>query len=1030
MLVQPGGEPSPCAVRPSTPRVPRGRAVFRGDAAGAVAAAVADHYGTAEAAHVERSRTLQRWYRHEGALVAAWVVECFASHPGSTTGDAFRTVLAGDTGQVLERVDLTADDAFTYRVFAEATGERRPFDGPTVDPTPNAAGVPNGSFPPFVLPSLVTVASLNHLADPWLPPGATDTRGNNVDAYADVNAPSGLSNGDFRATATAANTFDRTYDTSGEPLSSQAQQMAAITALFYTTNYLHDFWYDAGFTEAAANAQQDNYGRGGVAGDPLLAEAQDNANAGSRNNANMATPSDGMSPRMQVFLWSGDDERTLTLQPQNRTPPTGTAAFGAINFDTTAPLVLGVDGAGADPNDACTALANDVAGKIVLVNRGQCSFELKALNVQSAGGAGVIIANNQNAANPPQMPGDATINTPITIGVLSVTMAEGALIKQELAAGAVTATTHRRRGIELDGALDATIVAHEYGHYLHHRLSQCDSTSMCRAMSEGWGDLTALVLQSRAGDPPGGAYPFAVYATRGFSDDAAYFGIRRAPYSTDLAINGLSFRHMADGEPLPSNQPFLRFGANSEVHNAGEVWAAILWDAYQAVIERGPTFEEARGRMARYLVGGLLMSPPEASPIEVRDALLAVIRATDHGDHDAVIAAFARRGMGSCAVAPPRFSSTFAGIVESTQVAGRAQLGTAVLDDALATCDGDGILDNGERALLTVPVTNRGHAPLTDLRIALSTVTTGLSVVATAGDGAEARIASLAPDETVPVTFEVSYRGAGTPTLGVLAVAITSRDGCAVDAIPPITMRLDADDIPAALATDTFDAATSVWSPAGTAPGLWKHERKTALDGQWHGLDAGFPSDTSLVSPPLQADAQKPLVIAFSHRHDFESSPSADFDGGVIEVTTDGGATWVDVATLVPLSYGHTLTELGNNPLAGRPAFSGKNPQHPAMDQVTLAFGNALAGKTFQIRFRIGTDSNTGAEGWELDEVVFDGIVGTPFPAQGNDGTQCDAEPPPPSEDGGCCGTGPVRPGNAACALGVLAFLLRRRRRS
>ena len=160
---------------------------------------------------------------------------------------------------------------------------------------------------------LVTVDGLNHpaggAADPWLPAGATETVGNNVDAYTDLNPPGGLTAGDFRAATTAAGTFDRAYDVTRAPLASADQQAAAITQLFYGIKWLPDDWYDAGFTEAAGNGQTSNFGRGGVEGDALLAEDQDDANGGSRNNANMSTPEDGMAPRMQVYLWSGPDDR-------------------------------------------------------------------------------------------------------------------------------------------------------------------------------------------------------------------------------------------------------------------------------------------------------------------------------------------------------------------------------------------------------------------------------------------------------------------------------------------------------------------------------------------------------------------------------------------------------------------------------------------------------------------------------------------------------------------------------------------------
>ena len=63
--------------------------------------------------------------------------------------------------------------------------------------SPSPSGVPNGTpLPPFVSSNLVTLAngpiSTN---DPWLPDGATETRGNNVDAYADLVPDDGFTPG-------------------------------------------------------------------------------------------------------------------------------------------------------------------------------------------------------------------------------------------------------------------------------------------------------------------------------------------------------------------------------------------------------------------------------------------------------------------------------------------------------------------------------------------------------------------------------------------------------------------------------------------------------------------------------------------------------------------------------------------------------------------------------------------------------------------------------------------------------------------
>jgi hypothetical protein len=65
-------------------------------------------------------------------------------------------------------------------------------------------------------------------------------------------------------------------------------------------NLLHDIHYHYGFTEAAGNFQVNNYGRGGLGDDPVQADAQDGSGF---DNANFATPPDGLSPRMQMYLF-------------------------------------------------------------------------------------------------------------------------------------------------------------------------------------------------------------------------------------------------------------------------------------------------------------------------------------------------------------------------------------------------------------------------------------------------------------------------------------------------------------------------------------------------------------------------------------------------------------------------------------------------------------------------------------------------------------------------------------------------------
>ena len=232
-----------------------------------------------------------------GALVPGWYVELLGE------SEAIAYVVSAVDGTLLFRHGLTEADAYSYRVWADTTALRAPLDGPQGSaPTPHPAGWPNGWLPSFVPPVLQSLSSGPiSTNDPWLAPGATETRGNNVDAYADLLAPDGFSAGDLRATTNGTNAFDRTYDPALDPAASADQQMAAVTQVFYTGNFLHDWFYDAGFDEAAGNAQAANYGRGGVEGDALRAEIQDYLGF---NNANMTTPADGGAPRMQMFRFA------------------------------------------------------------------------------------------------------------------------------------------------------------------------------------------------------------------------------------------------------------------------------------------------------------------------------------------------------------------------------------------------------------------------------------------------------------------------------------------------------------------------------------------------------------------------------------------------------------------------------------------------------------------------------------------------------------------------------------------------------
>src|SRR5262249_40914939 len=162
----------------------------------------------------------------------------------------------------------------------------------------------------------------------------------------------------------------------------------------------------------------------------LHVESQD---FGGIDNANMMTPADGESPRMQMYVWGGKAlSSSLTIQPLNLSPKHQAPAYHPFSFNVTGQLVLADDGIDST-TDACDAIVNDVAGKIVLVDRGKCTIESKVFRAQYVGAIGVVVANQFPSGLPPM--NEDLQTTSIVVGSMGISKADGDTLKQELAAG-------------------------------------------------------------------------------------------------------------------------------------------------------------------------------------------------------------------------------------------------------------------------------------------------------------------------------------------------------------------------------------------------------------------------------------------------------------------------------------------------------------------------------------------------------------------------------------------------------------------
>lgn len=322
-----------------------------------------------------------------------------------------------------------------------------------------------------------------------------------------------------------------------------------------------------------------------------------------------------------------------------------------------------------------------------------------------------------------------------------------------------------------DGDLDAEIVLHEYTHGLSTRRVGGDvgiSALQSEGLGEGWSDFYALALLSEPGDDPDAAYAFGGYATKQFSGltENYYYGIRRYPYTTDLAKNPLTFRDIDPaqatahtGVPISPVFPFSAANAD-EVHNMGEVWCATLWQARANLIAKyGST--AGNQLMLQLVTDGMNLAPANPNFLEARDAILQADEVNSGGGNlPELWAAFAKRGMGFSATAPG--STTTSGLVEAFDLPDDLRLTPAGSFVAKGPVGGPFDFSSWNFTL-----TNLGAAAL-DWTV---TSTTNWLAVSTNGDNL---VPGVAATVTASLTDDVTNFAAGIYTASLNFTNVTS----------------------------------------------------------------------------------------------------------------------------------------------------------------------------------------------------------------------------------------------------------------
>ena len=149
----------------------------------------------------------------------------------------------------------------------------------------------------------------------------------------------------------------------------------------------------------------------------------------------------------------------------------------------------------------------------------------------------------------------------------------------------------------------------------------------------------------------------------------------------------------------------------------------------------------------------------------------------------------------------------------------------------------------------------------------------------------------------------------------------------------------------------------------------WAAMPGVANSGNWSAYvpDPDAQEDTSMVMSnflSIPAGATQ-AYIHFAHTFSFETP---NFDGGVVEYSTNG-LVWTDAGPLMTEGgYNGTLGAASGNPLSGRNAYVNAKPGYPAFSGVTVNL-ISLAGQQVKLRWRMGSDLNGTAPGWWVDDV-------------------------------------------------------------
>lgn len=486
-----------------------------------------------------------------------------------------------------------------------------------------------------------------------------------------------------------------------------------------------------------------------------------------------------------------------------------------------------------------------------------------------------------------------------------------------------------------DGDLDNGIIQHEYGHGISNRLTGGPAIVNClqnaEQAGEGWSDYMSLMMSTDWANATVNDGPIRRgIGTYALNQPITGNGIRVQPYSTDMSIFSLTYANLP-GQAVP--------------HGVGTIWCGMIWEMTWEIIKQDnfiePNFLNPPGAVSTWrgnaaamklVMEGMRLQPCSPGFVQSRNAILQADQVFFGGRYACAIwRAFAKRGLGrnasqgsntSISDGTPDFS------VDS---------GSFGLNPDVAT-----VLE-GNNITYTNAVNSGECTPMTNyvLRDTLPTTVTWVSGgVYTPAD----RVVTFSPIN-LPINTSQNFQ---------------------------VTVNVNAGTYftPVQLINDPVTAIAPNWTATSTTANVWTTSGTSVRSAPL----AFFTPDPSVSSQQIltttnpiaiPGNASAVTTMSFWHRYVVENT----FDGCVVEISTNGGGTWTDLAPYMSgARYNGTLSAL-NTFLGGRQAFTGNVGAAFVETRVNLA---AFAGQNVLIRFRFASDPSVGGTGWFIDDILLE----------------------------------------------------------